>query len=150
MSWKERPFFAALGITSIGEVLVTTSWGAYVNPDTALTTLQRLYVPPTTYFGSMLGLTIVCFVMTYSVINYLNSKERVRRALAPTSISFLSKRWLTAILFMLIAVQVVLNVFAVQAVAAGFNSIALFELGAILVAFSVIVHLYRYSLQLPF
>ena len=46
MSWKERPFFAALGITSIGEVLVTTSWGAYVNPDTSLSTLAAALRPP--------------------------------------------------------------------------------------------------------
>jgi ubiquinol-cytochrome c reductase cytochrome b subunit len=150
MSWKERPFFAALGITSIGQVLVTTSWGAYVNPDTSLTTLQRLYVPPTLYFGSMLVLTVVCFGLTYSVINFLNAKERVRKALKPMSLSFLSREWLTATLFLLIAVQVIMNLFAVQAVASGFNTIALFELGVIFITFSVIVHLYRYSQQLPF
>jgi ubiquinol-cytochrome c reductase cytochrome b subunit len=150
MSWKERPFFAALGITSIGEVLVTTSWGAYVNPNTSLSTLQRLYVPPTEYFGSMLVLALVSFGLTYSVINFLNAKERVRRALQPTNLSFLSREWLTAILFLLIAVQVIMNLFAVQAVASGFNQIALFEFGIIFITFSVIVHLYRYSQQLPF
>ena len=150
MSWKERPFFAALGITSIGQVLVTTSWGAYVNPDTSLSTLQRLYVNPTEYFGSMLVLTAVCFGLTYSVINFLNAKERVRKALQPNSLSFLSKEWLTAILFLLIAVQVIMNIFAVQAVGSGFNTIALFELGVVFITFSVIVHLYRYSQQLPF
>ncbi|MDA4117947.1 MAG: cytochrome b N-terminal domain-containing protein [Thaumarchaeota archaeon] len=150
MSWKERPFFAALGITSIGQVLATTSWGAYVNPDTSLSTLARLYVDPTLYFGSMLVLTAVSFALTYAVINFLNSKERVRKALQPMSLSFLSREWLTAILFLLIAVQVIMNAFAVQAVASGFNSIALFELGVIFITFSVIVHLYRYSQQLPF
>jgi len=150
MSWKERPFFAALGITSIGQVLVTTSWGAYVNPDTSLSTLARLYVNPTEYFGSMLVLTAVCFGLTYSVINFLNAKEKVRKALNPSSLSFLSREWLTAILFLLIAVQVIMNIFAVQAVGSGFNSIALFELGVIFITFSVIVHLYRYSQQLPF
>jgi len=150
MSWKERPFFAALGITSIGEVLVSTSWGAYVNPNTSLNTLARLYVNPTEYFGSMLVLAVVAFGLTYSVINFLNAKERVRKALQPTNLSFLSREWLTAVLFLLIAVQVIMNVFAVQAVASGFNSIALFELGVVFITFSVIVHLYRYSQQLPF
>jgi ubiquinol-cytochrome c reductase cytochrome b subunit len=150
MSWKDRPFFTALGITSIGQVLVTTSWGAYVNPDTTLSTLDRLYVPPTLYFGSMLVLTAVCFGLTYSVINFLNAKEKVRRALQPSSLSFLSREWLTAILFLLVAVQVIMNLFAVQAVASGFNTIALFELGVIFITFSVIVHLHRYSQQLPF
>jgi hypothetical protein len=43
-----------------------------------------------------------------------------------------------------------MNLFAVQAVASGFNTIALFELGVIFIVFSVIVHLHRYSQQLPF
>ena len=65
----------------------------------------------------MLVLALVRFGLTYSVINFLTAKERVRRALQPTNLSFLSKEWLTAILFLLIAVQVIMNVFAVQAVA---------------------------------
>jgi ubiquinol-cytochrome c reductase cytochrome b subunit len=150
MSWKERPFFAALGITSIGEVLVTTSWGAYVNPNTSLSTLQRLYVSPTLYFGSMLILALVSFGLTYSIINFLNAKERVRKALQPMSLSFLSKEWLAAIVFLLVAVQIIMNLFAVQAVADGFNSIALFEVGVVFITFAVIVHLYRYSQQLAF
>jgi ubiquinol-cytochrome c reductase cytochrome b subunit len=150
LSWKERPFFVALGINSIGQVLVTTAWGAYVSPDTSLTTLQRLYVPPTLYFGSMLGLSLITFALTYGVIKYLNAKERVRKAFTPTSLSFLSKRWLTVIFVLLIASQLALNIFAVAAVGAGFNSIALFELGMIFIAFSALVHLYRYGQQLPF
>jgi DMSO reductase anchor subunit len=98
----------------------------------------------------MLVLALVSFGLTYSVINFLNAKERVRKALQPTNLSFLSREWLTAILFLLIAVQVIMNLFAVSAVADGFNQIALFELGVIFITFSVIVHLYRYSQQLPF
>ncbi len=150
LSWKERPFFTALGITSIGQVISTTTWGAYVNPDTTLSTLQRLYVSPTLYFGSMVVLTGVSFALTYAVIGFLNAKERVRRATGPLGGSLLSKEWLTAIFLVLIAAQVVLNAFAVQAIAAGLRNIALFEIGAIFVAFAVIMHLYRYSQQLPF
>ncbi len=129
---------------------MTTSWGAYVNPNTSLSTLQRLYVNPTVYFGSMLILAVTCFALTYSVINFMNAKERVRRALQPSNLSFLSREWLVGIIFLLIAVQVIMNLFAVQAVADGFNAIALFELGVIFITFSVIVHLYRYSQQLAF
>jgi ubiquinol-cytochrome c reductase cytochrome b subunit len=150
LSWKERPFFTALGITSIGQVISTTTWGAYVNPDTTLSTLARLYVSPTIYFGSMVVLTAVSFALTYAVIGYLNAKERVRRATSPVSGSLLSRKWLTFVFVVLIASQVVLNAFAVQAITTGLRNIALFELGAIFVAFAVIMHLYRYSQQLPF
>lgn len=160
LSWKERPFFTALGITSIGQVISTTAWGAYVNPNldatavingqTVTGTLARLYVSPTLYFGSMVVLTAVSFALTYAVVGYLNAKERVRKATSPISLSLLSREWLTAVFLVLIAAQVVLNVFAVQAVAAGLRNIALFEIGTVLVAFAVIMHLYRYSQQLPF
>jgi ubiquinol-cytochrome c reductase cytochrome b subunit len=150
LSWKDRPFFTALGITSIGQIIVTTVWGAYVNPDISLTTLERLYVSPTLYFGSMLVLTAVSFALTYSVIKYLHAKERVRRAGAPLVGPVISREWITALFLLLIATQVIINAFAVQAIGSGLRSIALFEIGIVFVAFAVIMHLYRYSQQLPF
>lgn len=150
MSWKERPFFTALGITSIGQVIATTTWGAYVHPDTSLTTLERLYVPPTIYFGSMIVLTAVSFAITYGVVKYLNAKERVRRAGAPIAGPLLSREWITMLFLLLIAMQVLLNAFAIEAVQTGLRNVALFEIGTVFVAFAVIAHLYRYSQQLPF
>ena len=32
-SWKDRPIIAALGITSIAQIMVTTYWGFYIDPD---------------------------------------------------------------------------------------------------------------------
>ncbi len=40
LNWKDRPFFTALGITTIAQILITTAWGFYINPDTSLPTLQ--------------------------------------------------------------------------------------------------------------
>ena len=149
LSWKERPFFTAFGITSIGQIIVTTTWGFYVSPNTQLTTLERLFVPPGPYFASMLGITLFSFGVTYAFLRYLRAKERVRKAIAPMA-PLLSRRWVTIIFILLIASQVALNGLAVQAVSAGLRSLALFQVGALLVAFGVIVHLYRYSQSLPF
>ncbi len=149
LSWKDRPFFTALGITSIAQIIITTAWGFYINPNTSLPTLQRLLVPPTDYFGSMLAVTAASFVMTYAFLRYLKSKERVRKAVAPMG-PLLTKKWVYIVFLLLVVAQVALNGLAAQAFSTGLKNLALFDTGAILIAFGVIAHLYRYSQNLPF
>lgn len=149
LNWKERPFFTALGITSIAQILVTTAWGFYVNPDTSLPTLSRLIVPPELYFASMIGITAVSFLLTYAFLRYIKSKERVRKAVAPLG-PFLTRRWVYVLFLLLILSQVALNGLAVAAIAQGLRNMALFDVGAVLVSFGIIAHLYRYGQNLPF
>jgi ubiquinol-cytochrome c reductase cytochrome b subunit len=149
LNWKDRPFFTALGITSIAQILITTAWGFYISPNTSLTTLQRLYVDPVSYFSSMLGVTVLSYVMTYAFLRYLKSKERIRRAVAPVG-PLLTRRWVYILFILLVLSQVALNGLAAQAFAAGLRTMSLFDTGAILVTFGVLVHLYRYGQNLPF
>jgi len=149
LNWKDRPFFTALGITTIAQVLITTAWGFYVNPNTNLPTLQRLYVDPVLYFSSMLGVTVLCFVGTYAFLRYLKSKERVRKAVGPLGPT-LTKKWVYILFVLLILAQVAINGLAAQASASGLRDMALFDAGAVLVTFGVIAHLYRYSQSLLF
>lgn len=149
LNWKDRPFFTALGITSIAQIFITTTWGFYINPDTSLPTVQRLFIPPVTFFGSLLGVTVLSFVLTYAFLRYLKSKERVRKAVAPQG-PLLTKKWVFLIFLLLILSQVVFNGLAAQAFNTGLRNLALFDVGAVLVAFGIIVHLYRYSQGLPF
>ena len=149
LNWKDRPFFTALGITSIAQILITSAWGFYINPDTSLPTLSRLFVDPVLYFSSMLGVTALSFVLTYAFLRYLKSKERVRKAAAPMT-PLLTKRWVFIIFVLLIGAQVAVNGFAAQAIASGLRNMALFDSGAILITFGLIAHLYRYSQSLPF
>ena len=149
LNWKDRPFFTALGITTIAQVLITTAWGFYINPNTNLPTLARLFVDPALYFSSMLGVTVLSFGFTYTFLRYLKNKERVRRAVAPSS-PLLSKKWVSIIFLMLVGAQLALNFFAWTAAITSLNALTLFDAGAVLVTFGVIVHLYRYSQSLPF
>ncbi|MBI3841189.1 MAG: cytochrome bc complex cytochrome b subunit [Thaumarchaeota archaeon] len=149
LNWKDRPFFTALGITSIAQILITTAWGFYINPNTSLATLARLFVDPVLYFSSMLGVTVLSFVLTYGFLRYLKAKERVRRAIAPQG-PLLTKKWVYIIFLLLIIAQVVVNGLAAQAVGSGLRAMALFDVGAVLITFGVIAHLYRYSQSLPF
>jgi len=149
LNWKDRPFFTALGITSIAQILITTAWGFYINPNTSLPTLQRLLITPSLYFGSMLGVSAVSFIMTYAFLRYLKSKERVRRAIAPMG-PLLTRKWVYVVFLLLILSQVVLNGLAAEAFTTGLKNLALFDAGAILITFGVIAHLYRYSQSLLF
>lgn len=149
LNWRDRPFFTALGITSIAQILVTTAWGFYINPNSSLPTLQRLLVPPDYYFASMIGVTVVCFVMTYAFLHYIKSRERVRKAAAPLG-PIVTRKWVWVIFLFLIMGQVALNGLAASAILLGLRNMVLFDAGAILVSFGVIVHLYRYSQNLPF
>ncbi len=149
LNWRDRPFFTALGITSIAEILVTSAWGFYINPDTSLPTLSRLVVPPTLYFSSMVGVAAVSFLFTYAFLSYVKSRERVRKAAAPLG-PILTKKWALIIFVLLILSQLALNGLAVAAMAAGLRNMALFDIGAVLVAFGIIAHLYRFSQSLPF
>jgi ubiquinol-cytochrome c reductase cytochrome b subunit len=159
LNWKDRPFFTALGITSIAQMLITTAWGFYIDPApnpscviqgvSVQGPLCRLYVDPVIYFGSMLGVTAACFVATLAFLRYLKSKERVRRAVAPTG-QLLTRRWVYALFVLLVLAQVAVNGLAAQAFSTGLRNMALFDAGAILVTFGVLAHLYRYSQTLPF
>jgi len=149
LSWKDRPFFTALGITTIAQIIITTAWGFYINPNTNLPTLSRLFVDPVLYFSSMLGVTVLSFAFTYAFLRYLKAKERVRRAVAPMT-PLLTKRWVFIIFLMLVGAQLTLNFFAWTAALTNLNAMTLFDAGAILVTFGVIAHLYRYSQSLPF
>ncbi|MBI3858906.1 MAG: cytochrome bc complex cytochrome b subunit [Thaumarchaeota archaeon] len=161
LNWKDRPFFTALGITSIAQILITTAWGFYINPDASLPTLDRLLVPPDLYFGSMIGVTVLSFVLTYAFLRYLKAKERVRKAVAPTA-PLLTRKWVYFLFVLLILAQVAFNGLAAAAGAAAdaakvaqtnplpFDSLTLFDVGAVLVTFGVLIHLYRYSQNLPF
>jgi ubiquinol-cytochrome c reductase cytochrome b subunit len=149
LNWKDRPFFTALGITSISQILITTGWGFYINPDTSLPTLTRLFVDPVVYFSSMLGVTVLSFALTYAFLRYLKAKERVRKAVSPMS-PLLSKKWVSIIFIMLVGAQLALNFFAWTAALSSLNAMALFDAGSVFITFGVIAHLYRYSQSLPF
>ena len=149
LNWRDRPFFTALGITSIAQVLITTAWGFYINPDTSLPTLSRLLVPPSLYFGSMLGVTALSFLLTYSALRYIKSRERVRKAAAPLG-PILTVRWVYVLFLVLILGQVVLNGLAWYSIGQDLRNMTLFDSGAVLVTFGIMVHLYRYSQSLPF
>ena len=144
-SWKDRPFFTALGIASLGQILLTTYWGFYIN-EAALTPTQALFIDPVQIFGSMLLVAALCYVGTYSVLRYMASKsggQIARGRKPPQAVDFLSSKWILIILGVIFAMQVFLNALAAIDSIRHFPNLTMFDLGCVLVLFALMVHLYR-------
>lgn len=147
LSWKDRPFWTALGITSIIQILVTTFWGFFI-PNTGTLT-RRLFIEPLSFYGILIIIPIITFGATYGFLRWVKSKEagKPRRRAIPGKPIAIPRKWVIAILVSLVLFQVGLNSLVYQAFLVGFENLILFEVGLILLAFSVVLHLYRLGTQ---
>jgi ubiquinol-cytochrome c reductase cytochrome b subunit len=146
-SWKDRPFFTALGIASIGQILITTYWGFYIN-ETAISPTAALFIDPVQLFGAMILVAALCYVGTYAYLRRLALKGvggKAARGRRPTAVNFLSTKWIFALLAIMLGFQIFLNANAILAANEGFPNLAMFDLGAIVMLFAIMFHLYRYS-----
>ena len=142
-SWKDRPFFTAVGLTSIAQAFVTTIWGFYVNPDPSLTTVKRLFIEPVPLYSIMLVCTVFCFALTYGFLKARATFGSKNKTFTKPSSITLNSFWSTAVIGSLILFELLLNGMAIMAYNAGLRQLALFEIGLIFLAFSVMFHVYR-------
>jgi len=151
-SWADRPFFTAVGIASIGQIVVTTTWGFYINPNIELALIERLEIQPGLFYSTMVLISLICFGLTYVFLRYVKARQiaaRARGRQPPGFILALSRKWVNVVILSLVIFQGVLNVMAYQSFELGFKNLSIFHAGAILISLSIIVHLYRYGIQLP-
>ena len=147
-SWKDRPFFTALGIASIAQILMTTYWGFYIG-ENALSPTQALFIDPVQIFGAMVLVAALSYVGTYALLRYWASKGvggKIARGKKPQEkVNFISSKWLIAVLAVMFGFEVFLNANAALAAVRNFPNLAMFDLGGVLMLFAVMFHLYRYS-----
>jgi ubiquinol-cytochrome c reductase cytochrome b subunit len=67
-SWKDRPIVTAIGITSLAQIIVTTYWGFYIDPDRTKSLLERLMIDPVFLYLVMILLVPLSFGFTYMMI----------------------------------------------------------------------------------
>jgi ubiquinol-cytochrome c reductase cytochrome b subunit len=140
LSWRDRPFFTSLGVASILMTGATTVWGFYLKPGTDIP-LEKLFIPPTLFWGIVLLIAVVSFLTVYGLLSY--SKRRPpSRPVRPTPIT-ISKRWMYMNLVMIVAFQAFLNVLLYQAITQDLRNLVMFELGVLLTSFAVGFHFYR-------
>ncbi|MEM2317656.1 MAG: cytochrome b N-terminal domain-containing protein [Candidatus Nitrosocaldus sp.] len=150
LSWKDRPLITAIGITSLAQIIVTTYWGFYIDPDFNKPLLDRIVIDPILFYTVMLLLVPLSFGFTYMMIKLakhfeeLNKKEAAARKAKGTTGLNISIKWGWWLLAVLLAFQVYLNIAAYYAGINGFKNVQLFIIGLVLVTFAGIFHLYRY------
>lgn len=147
-SWKDRPLITALGITSLAQIIVTTYWGFYIDPDRDKALLERLVIDPIFFYLVMILLVPLSFGFTYMIIKLAknaeaNAKLQPRKA-GKNSIN-IPQKWIYILFVVLLAFQVYLNIAAYYAVLQGMKNYSLFIIGIIMLVFAAMFHLYRYG-----
>jgi ubiquinol-cytochrome c reductase cytochrome b subunit len=148
-SWKDRPIITAIGITSLAQIIVTTYWGFYIDPDRTKSLLERLVIDPVFLYLVMILLVPLSFGFTYMMIKLAknaeaNAKLQPKKPTGKGSIN-LSEKSLYAIFIALLAFQVYLNIAAYYAVLNGMKNYSLFIVGIIMLVFAGMFHIYRHG-----
>lgn len=148
-SWKDRPIVTAIGITSLAQIMVTTYWGFYIDPDIKKALLERLVIDPIFFYLVMLLLVPLSFGFTYMMIKLAknaeaNKKLQPKKATGKSSIN-LSQKWIYIIFISLLGFQVYLNIMAYYAVLNGMKNFSLFIIGVIMIVFAGMFHIYRHG-----
>ena len=146
-SWKDRPIITALGITSIAQIIITTYWGFYIDPDRTKSLLERLVIDPIFLYTVMVVLVPLSFGFTYLMIKLAKNAEanaKKQKPVEKNSIQ-LPAKWLYILFIVLIGFQVYLNIAAYYAVLNGMKNYSLFLIGILMLVFSGMFHLYRHS-----
>jgi ubiquinol-cytochrome c reductase cytochrome b subunit len=148
-SWKDRPLVTALGITSLAQIIVTTYWGFYIDPDIKKALLERLVIDPIFFYLVMLLLIPLSFGFSYMMIKLAknaeaNAKRQPKKTIGKTAIN-LPLRWIYILFVVLLAFQVYLNIAAYYAVLTGMKNFSLFIIGIMMLVFAGMFHLYRHG-----
>src|SRR5215204_4964170 len=147
-SWKDRPIVTAIGITSLAQIIVTTYWGFYIDPDRTKSLLERLFIDPIFFYLVMILLVPLSFGFTYMMIKLAKNAEanaKLQPKKAPKGSMNISQKWMYVLFVVLLAFQVYLNISAYYAVLQGMNNWSLFIIGIMMLVFAAMFHLYRYG-----
>lgn len=146
-SWKDRPIISALGITSIAQIIITTYWGFYIDPDRTKSLLERLVIDPIFLYTVMVLLVPLSFGFTYLMIKLAKNAEANAKKQKPPEKNpiQLPSKWLYILFIVLIGFQVYLNIAAYYAVLNGMKNYSLFLIGILMLVFAGMFHLYRYG-----
>ena len=143
-TWKDRPFFTAMGLTSIAQILITTVWGFYIDPDSSKPTVLRLFIEPVSFYTLLILSSAATFVVTYS---YMRAKAALnvgkKRVITRPKPITLSTRWTTISVVLLVIFEVYLNITAYMSYNAKLWNLTLFEIGAAFMVFAVLFHIVR-------
>jgi ubiquinol-cytochrome c reductase cytochrome b subunit len=146
LSVRDRPFYTAMGIGGLGQLALTTVWGFRANNIFfPLNDIPQLEIDPLLFFGSVIFVGAAAYATTYLWFRATAPPPGTRpthsRKQFPTY-KLTSNEW-RAIVVGLLGFQILFDIYSAQAFLAGFKNVVLLQIGVGLIAFGVLVHLYR-------
>ncbi len=146
LSVRDRPFYSAMGVAGLGQLALTTVWGFRANNIFfPLDTIPQLEIDPFVFFGSVILVGAVAYSGIYLWFRITAPPPGTRPTHAPKRFpvyTMSSNEW-RAVVLSLLGFQVLFDIYSSQAFLAGFKNIVLLQIGVGLIAFGVLVHLYR-------
>jgi len=143
---RDRPFYTAMGLAGLGQLALTTVWGFRANNIfLGLSSIPQLEINPFIFFGSVVFVGAAAYAGTYVYFKSTAPPPGARpthgRKQFPLY-KLTSNEW-RAIVISLLGFQVLFDIYSAQAFFSGFKNVVLLQIGVGLVAFGILVHLYR-------
>lgn len=143
LSWKDRPFITGLGISGLCQIIVTTAWGFYINPNQNLDLSKRLAIDPLLFYSSLVIISIVSFGVSYAYSRWFRSQKRSSSQHFRNSDINLNNNTIFGIILVLLFFQFLTTIMALETYTSGLEHISMILIGSSLVIFGVIFHLLR-------
>jgi ubiquinol-cytochrome c reductase cytochrome b subunit len=143
---RDRKFYTAMGVAGLAQVALTTVWGFRANNILqSLDSIPQLEIDPYIFFGAV----ILVGAVAYAAV-YLGFRATAPPPGAPVShgrkqfpiYKLTSNEW-RAVVLSLLGFQVLFDIYSSQSFLAGFKNVLLIQIGVGLIAFGILVHLYR-------
>jgi len=146
LSIRDRPFYTAMGVAALGQLALTTAWGFRANNIFfPLDTIPQLEIDPFIFFGTVVFIGAVGYASVYLWFKATAPPPGARSMHGRKEFPIYkmsSNEW-RAVVISLLGFQVLFDIYSSQAFFAGFKNVLLLQIGVGLIAFGILVHLYR-------
>jgi len=146
LSVRDRPFYTAMGVAGLAQLALTTVWGFRANTlFDPLDNIPQLEINPLIFFGSVVFIGAVAYALVYFGFKATAPPPGARpvHGRKQFPIYKISTNEWRAVVLSLLGFQVLFDIYSSQAFLSGFKNIVLLQIGVGLIAFGILVHLYR-------
>ena len=143
---RDRPFYTAMGVAGLGQLALTTVWGFRANNIFfPLDSIPQLEINPYIFFGSVIFIGAAGYAGVYFWFKATAPPPgaRVLHARKQFPVYKMTTNEWRAVVISLLGFQVLFDIYTSQAFLAGFKNVVLLQIGIGLIAFGILVHLYR-------
>jgi ubiquinol-cytochrome c reductase cytochrome b subunit len=146
LSVRDRPFYTAMGVAGLAQIALTTVWGFRANNIfQSLDSIPQLEIDPFIFFGAVVFIGAVAYAGIYLWFKGTAPPPGTRPMHARKQFpvyKLTSNEW-RAVVISLLGFQVLFDIYSSQAFLSGFKNMVLLQIGVGLIAFGILVHLYR-------